>query len=606
MNRLIRFVLLFLPLALSANDWSMYMGNHHLTGNNDGVIPPEFRLVWRKRFPWRVFHAVASDGLVFVSGYTREIRCLDFGSGRLLWRAAVPFPVIRMPVVWGGCLFVSAGKSMLCYNKWDGRLVWSRSSGGFSQLASPIVVGGILFYGNRGAFFARDAATGRQIWRSGGVMSYGASPLYADGRLFLQHRDYDSMRYYILCLDAKTGRRIWAREIPRDANVFTPSVYRGSVYMVSADRVMAFAVKDGARGASRRLPARAASSPVFTAGRLHVSDSSGKLHILQPDDLQPVLSFSHHRKRGNRFAVVGPRLYLCNDRGTLLELQRKSGEVSRRFSTGVPGTHSRPLVFRGRVLLPAGNSLFCVGRPGGGRGRMPDRGILRLLFVHSETKKPLRGDVRIVWRKGLRWWSGVFRMERGVVRLEERRLFPSRMTFEKRGFLFRTRRIAVVDRGKLLKIFLKPIRHGSRLVFRNILFNTDSSGLLPASLPVLQRLVRFLRANPGMRVRIEGHTDSTGNKRRNLVLSRARAAVVRDYLIRQNIAAARLRIKGLGQSRPVADNRTAAGRKLNRRTEIRILSVPVQTPDSGRGMDNGRKKGSSGQKHGEEGGAGAE
>jgi len=313
------------------------------------------------------------------------------------------------------------------------------------------------------------------------------------------------------------------------------------------------------------------------------------LHVLQPGSLQSVRTFPHRRKTGNQFAAVGPWLYVTDDDGDLLEVDRRQGDIHRRFTFGIPSTHLRPLLFRGQILLPAGKTLFCIGKKAGRRDRMPDKGILRLQFVNSETGRILSGPVRIVWSAGLRWWSIERTLQEGRTTLDDDRCFPSAMTFEKRGYFFANREIRPQDRGKLIKISLKPVASGSRLVFRSILFNTDSSGLLSSSIPALGRLTRFLRLHPGMCVLIEGHTDSTGDKARNRTLSLARARVVQDFLIRNNIEAARLQIAGFGDTKPVADNTTVHGRRRNRRTEIKILQIPDPIPNTGQGKQNGQK-----------------
>ena len=91
-------------------------------------------------------------------------------------------------------------------------------------------------------------------------------------------------------------------------------------------------------------------------------------------------------------------------------------------------------------------------------------------------------------------------------------------------------------------------------------------------MPELQKLLEFLTVNHNVVVEIGGHTDSDGTDEHNQVLSDKRAASVRDYLIKRGIKADRLFSHGYGESSPVADNLTPAGKKLNRRTEITILS----------------------------------
>jgi OOP family OmpA-OmpF porin len=99
-------------------------------------------------------------------------------------------------------------------------------------------------------------------------------------------------------------------------------------------------------------------------------------------------------------------------------------------------------------------------------------------------------------------------------------------------------------------------------------FDFDKADLKPSAEEVLREAVRLLRENADMRVVIEGHTDSVGSDTYNQRLSERRAEAVKRYLVRQGIDASRIRTVGNGESRPIADNTTAAGRAKNRRAEI--------------------------------------
>jgi len=72
---------------------------------------------------------------------------------------------------------------------------------------------------------------------------------------------------------------------------------------------------------------------------------------------------------------------------------------------------------------------------------------------------------------------------------------------------------------------------------------------------------------------VEGHTDSTGNKEKNLALSQARAETVRKYLVDGGVTESQIRAVGIGPDRPIADNKTSAGRAKNRRVEV-VLEKP--------------------------------
>jgi outer membrane protein OmpA-like peptidoglycan-associated protein len=105
----------------------------------------------------------------------------------------------------------------------------------------------------------------------------------------------------------------------------------------------------------------------------------------------------------------------------------------------------------------------------------------------------------------------------------------------------------------------------------NVFYEVDSWKLKKESLSELDNLVALLSENKDIVIEIGGYTDSTGTDNYNLVLSEKRALSVVDYLISKGIAPGNLKHKGYGNSMPLGDNVTSEGRKLNRRTEARIV-----------------------------------
>jgi outer membrane protein OmpA-like peptidoglycan-associated protein len=108
----------------------------------------------------------------------------------------------------------------------------------------------------------------------------------------------------------------------------------------------------------------------------------------------------------------------------------------------------------------------------------------------------------------------------------------------------------------------------------DVLFDSGSYTLKPAARERLARISGIVLAYPDLRLEIEGHTDSVGSDEFNQKLSEKRAASVRDYLVDNNVSINNVIARGFGKTRPVADNSTAAGRKLNRRVEM-IVSGDV-------------------------------
>ena len=99
-------------------------------------------------------------------------------------------------------------------------------------------------------------------------------------------------------------------------------------------------------------------------------------------------------------------------------------------------------------------------------------------------------------------------------------------------------------------------------------FDFDKASLKPDATPVIAQVAQLLKDNPGMKLRVEGHTDIIGAPEHNRSLSEARAKTVMDALVAGGIAAGRLSAAGLGPDQPIADNETPEGRAKNRRVEL--------------------------------------
>ncbi len=109
------------------------------------------------------------------------------------------------------------------------------------------------------------------------------------------------------------------------------------------------------------------------------------------------------------------------------------------------------------------------------------------------------------------------------------------------------------------------------IALKNIEFETNKAVIKKNSYPILLKVVSILEEYPSISIDIEGHTDSRGNAQHNLELSKKRANAVMDFLTKNGISANRLKTKGFGITKPIADNKTAEGRQKNRRVEFKII-----------------------------------
>jgi len=111
----------------------------------------------------------------------------------------------------------------------------------------------------------------------------------------------------------------------------------------------------------------------------------------------------------------------------------------------------------------------------------------------------------------------------------------------------------------------------------DVLFDTAKSSLRPMAREKLAKVAGIVSGHPGLRLDVEGHTDSVGGDDYNQRLSEQRGAAVRDYLMQQGMPVSSVTAKGFGKTQPVASNDTAPGRQQNRRVEIVISGEVIGT-----------------------------
>jgi outer membrane protein OmpA-like peptidoglycan-associated protein len=142
---------------------------------------------------------------------------------------------------------------------------------------------------------------------------------------------------------------------------------------------------------------------------------------------------------------------------------------------------------------------------------------------------------------------------------------------------------AEADRAKLRSELLRQLnlvlatRESARGLIVNmsdVLFDTGRYTLKPGAREKLAKVAGIILVHPGLKIEVEGHTDSTGTMEFNQKLSEQRADAVRAYLVTQGVSPDAIVSRGFGQSQPVADNHNAAGRQANRRVEL-VVNGPL-------------------------------
>jgi len=116
----------------------------------------------------------------------------------------------------------------------------------------------------------------------------------------------------------------------------------------------------------------------------------------------------------------------------------------------------------------------------------------------------------------------------------------------------------------------------------DVLFDTGKYTLKPDTKISLAKVAGILLAYPGLKVQVEGYTDSVGSDEYNQKLSEDRAGAVKDFLVSQGVPADSMTSQGFGKTHPVADNATTAGRAQNRRVNLVVsgdaIGIATQNP----------------------------
>ncbi|MET0069504.1 MAG: OmpA family protein [Candidatus Thiodiazotropha sp.] len=125
-------------------------------------------------------------------------------------------------------------------------------------------------------------------------------------------------------------------------------------------------------------------------------------------------------------------------------------------------------------------------------------------------------------------------------------------------------------RQELAELQAMKTERGIVLTLGDVLFSTGKTDLLPGAKSTIEKLASFLAEYPDKTVLVEGHTDNVGTDAFNQDLSERRAISVKNALMQAGVDGSRIDTMGLGESQPITDNSTSAGRLKNRRVEIVI------------------------------------
>lgn len=198
-------------------------------------------------------------------------------------------------------------------------------------------------------------------------------------------------------------------------------------------------------------------------------------------------------------------------------------------------------------------------------------------ILNSETGEPVTGRIYF-GTDSTQMNNSFYHSADGRYRIKVPKGQPVYVYVEKDGYLGHIYEISLNAEEYLfqppsLDMKVDPLRVDAKISVQPIFFERSKPTILPGSTIALLDLYRILSEHPGMRIRIEGHTDNIGPREALLELSQQRADAVRDYLAGRGIDPKRIEARGYGPDKPINNNTSEEQRELNRRVEVRITSL---------------------------------
>ncbi len=121
-------------------------------------------------------------------------------------------------------------------------------------------------------------------------------------------------------------------------------------------------------------------------------------------------------------------------------------------------------------------------------------------------------------------------------------------------------------------VLAKEEKEVLQTAFNNLEFETGGAIIRDVSYASLNKLAELMVKKPNYRLTVEGHTDNVGETQTNQTLSVRRAEAIKTFLVKKGVKASQITTQGFGETRPIGDNNTAAGRKKNRRVELKVMA----------------------------------
>ena len=491
--------------------------------------------------------------------------------------------------------------------------------------ADPFIYNERIYYGTRNFFYSRALKNGELIWENSEISSYSAFGTFYGNYIFTQSRDYSNNKYYLFCIDLNTGKTIWKQEVELPFKIFPPVVHGDKVIIPSAKTLYAFDLKTGKPLYAKDLKEYITSPPAFTDEYIRITLSNRKLVTLEAETGKLIDETEFPEQSGPKFVTIRDQIYVAyatkksdpetGKAATYTVVEAHSLDNKEKIWTFEPpnkGAPSEPIAENGVLFVPVGKRLYALGEKGDGeihdfeeiiknQRENPDSNSIDKkqppppmkeieLNIEKEGSSNEPVDVEITAKKdGKTIYKETKRLGPGKHTIEVPKDADIEITAESKGHLPEKINLGGEGKGKnepndkngepgetetaktnpdKPEIKLRKIEEGKNYVMDNINFETSKSYLKKDSVGILDKIVKLMKANPELKLEVQGHTDSTGKRDFNMNLSRKRANAVTEYLIKNGLSPERLKSTGLGPDKPIDSNKTKSGRAKNRRTEF--------------------------------------
>lgn len=533
---------------------------------------------------------------------------------------------IKYPLIKGNLLILTDPIAIYAFDKRTGRVLWARTAMSLNRstdqsmysrsrhyayvsgiYSNPVIKGDKIIYGSRKVFMARNIRNGHMQWNNNTIKTFSGFPTFYDRLLFTQSMNYSSGMYEIYCMNSATGNVLWRVAVEKPFKIFSPVVYKKKLYIPSSKTMYCLSIKDGSLIWRKKYKKYITSHPSFTDRAILFTVDNSDIQVIDPKNGTIKKTLEIGKRSSPHYVTVRNQVYVARNYfkrigGRKIAYGRvhalnfdTTGEIWS-YTTPFPGAVSQPVAAKGILFIPAGNYLYAIGTQfynrvvdgGSGYAVKPNKDGKKDPTHRYNKKNPgARGTKQIKIKvtdkngKNIDAVVTVKKRKKGKIVYERKYYIKGKKKIRipsgggveiitsKKGYLPKKTVIKRGDDNK--KIVLDKIKRGSGFVVNNINFESEKWYLKKSSLDILNELYEMMRMNSSLRIEVRGFTDSLGTISYNQRLSERRSDSVRAYLIKRGISPLRIRSRGFGEKKPIASNRTAAGRKKNRRTEFFFL-----------------------------------